>query len=127
MASTAGPWREAFMIADALKQLANQTLKPFDLVLTRYSHLQHLVESNSKATGDLNFLLKLPEEYTSLLLRHLRKSRSQLRQDLFVLSELCFKTNGFFVEFGATNGVDLNNTHLLETTFQWSGVLAEPA
>ena len=115
------------MIVDALKQLANQTLKPFDLVLTRYSHLQHLAESNSKATGDLNFLLKLPEEHTSLLLRHLGKSKSQLRQDLFVLSELGLKTNGFFVEFGATNGVDLSNTHLLETTFQWSGILAEPA
>jgi FkbM family methyltransferase len=54
-------------------------------------------------------------------------SRSQLRQDLFVLHELDFKHGGFFVEFGATNGVDLSNTFILEKKFGWSGILAEPA
>ena len=44
-----------------------------------------------------------------------------------VLSELGFKRNGFFVEFGATNGIDLSNTYLLEKDFSWNGVLAEPA
>ena len=59
--------------------------------------------------------------------KNLRFSKSQLRQDLFVLSELRFKENGFFVEFGATNGVDFSNTHILETKFNWNGLLAEPA
>ena len=57
----------------------------------------------------------------------LQHSKSQLRQDIFVLSELSFKRNGFFVEFGATNGVDLSNTYLLESKFDWNGILAEPA
>ena len=69
---------------------------------------------------DVNFLLRLNESL-------LRNSRSQLRQDLFVLSELNYKRNGYFVEFGATNGVDLSNTHLLETQYDWTGILAEPA
>jgi FkbM family methyltransferase len=57
----------------------------------------------------------------------IKKSKSQLRQDLFVLLETDFKENGFFVEFGATNGVDLSNTHILEKEFHWNGILAEPA
>ena len=54
-------------------------------------------------------------------------SRSQIRQDLFVLAALNFRRRGFFVEFGATDGVSLSNTHMLEQVFGWSGILAEPA
>ena len=54
-------------------------------------------------------------------------SKAQLQQDLFVLCETSFKREGFFVEFGATNGVDLSNTWLLENKFSWRGILAEPA
>ena len=50
-----------------------------------------------------------------------------MRQDLFVLYLENFKRKGFFVEFGATNGIDLSNTYLLETEFGWDGILAEPA
>jgi FkbM family methyltransferase len=57
----------------------------------------------------------------------LSKSKSQLKQDLFILSETKYKREGYFVEFGATNGIDLSNTYLLETEFSWKGILAEPA
>lgn len=54
-------------------------------------------------------------------------SCGQLQQDVFALLELGLKKGGYFVEFGATNGVDLSNTHLLEMEFDWIGILAEPA
>ena len=54
-------------------------------------------------------------------------SQSQLKQDIFVLFETEFKRNGYFVEFGATNGISLSNTYLLEKHFDWTGILAEPA
>lgn len=59
--------------------------------------------------------------------RYLKYSRSQLAQDLFVALELNFKTNGFFVEFGASDGITLNNSVMLETRLKWNGILAEPA
>jgi FkbM family methyltransferase len=55
------------------------------------------------------------------------KSKSQIGQDFFVLSELDFKNSGYFVGFGATNGLDLSNTYMLEKEFNWTGILAEPA
>lgn len=55
------------------------------------------------------------------------KSKAQLHQDIFVLAELNFKRDGFFVEFGATNGMDLSNTYVLEKEMGWTGILAEPA
>lgn len=55
------------------------------------------------------------------------KSKAQLKQDMFVLDELDYKRDGYFVEFGATNGVDLSNTYLLEKELGWTGILAEPA
>jgi FkbM family methyltransferase len=58
---------------------------------------------------------------------HIRSSHSQILQDLFVLHEVKSKRNGFFVEFGAGDGIFLSNTYMLETHHGWAGILAEPA
>ena len=56
----------------------------------------------------------------------LPQSKSQIVQDLWVIFELSGKRDGYFVEFGATNGLVNSNTWLLETGYGWSGILAEP-
>ena len=81
---------------------------------------QLLFKRSGKSFFDANLLLALNETL-------LETSKSQLRQDLFVLAELGHKENGYFVEFGATDGVTLSNTYLLEKSFQWKGILVEPA
>lgn len=55
-----------------------------------------------------------------------RLSTSQLGQDIWVIQKAEFKRGGFFVEFGATDGVLLSNTYMLEAHFAWEGLLAEP-
>lgn len=109
-----------------LRDLSEASLKKLGIAVTRYGTLQQLRE-NAAALQDLGLLKSLPPELAPQLLQCLPNSKSQYRQDLFVLSQLNFKRNGYFVEFGATNGVALSNTHLLEKEFSWTGILAEPA
>ena len=53
-------------------------------------------------------------------------SYSQLGQDKKVLEFYEHKTNGYFVEVGASNGIDLSNTYLLESKYGWKGICCEP-
>jgi len=54
------------------------------------------------------------------------KSYSQLNQDIKVLQHYNNKKNGYFVEIGASNGIELSNTYLLETEYNWKGICVEP-
>jgi len=58
---------------------------------------------------------------------NLNVSRSQLFQDILVVLLMGGKPNGYFVEFGAGDGITLSNTYLLEKRLRWNGILAEPA
>ena len=42
------------------------------------------------------------------------------------MHQLNYKGNGYFVEFGAYDGIDHSNTLLLESEFNWTGLLVEP-
>ncbi|NBW34645.1 MAG: hypothetical protein EBR30_06410 [Cytophagia bacterium] len=49
-------------------------------------------------------------------------SYSQAFQDIFVLSVLEEKREGTYLELGCSYPVEINNTYLLETEFDWTGV-----
>ncbi len=70
---------------------------------------------------------QLPQEKRELIAPFLPYSKAQLAQDLFALAFTESISPKFFVEFGATDGVSLSNTWLLEKKLGWNGILAEPA
>lgn len=109
-----------------LKLAIGDFLAKFNLAVIRRSSLDVLL-ANVDSSDDIQFLKSVEPRWAGRCLECLDNSKSQLRQDLFVLSEFGFKKEGYFVEFGATNGVQLSNTHLLEKHFEWRGLLAEPA
>ena len=84
-------------------------------------------------TKNLNQLIEIEENVKDLVyfcgknkVLNIKNIKRQINQDIFVLYTLNWKRNGFFVEFGATNGIDLSNTYLLEKDFGWKGILSEP-
>ncbi len=107
------------------------TLRRFGVDLVRY---RPAAEADRWAVvfAALRELRNLPpgedeSEFLGYCAKNLHRSSAQFMQDLFVLYQLKQKRNGFFVEFGATDGVTLSNTYLLEADYQWAGILAEPA
>ncbi len=109
-----------------MKKVINSLLGVFGVRLIRTSSLNDLLNKDD-GCPDLEFIKAMKPENRSRCIDNLEHSTAQLRQDLFVLNELDFKTDGFFVEFGATDGIELSNSLLLESRFGWSGILAEPA
>jgi len=53
-------------------------------------------------------------------------SDSQLKQDLWVLKQTSNKKDGYFVEAGASDGIILSNTYMLEKEYNWQGICCEP-
>ena len=51
---------------------------------------------------------------------------SQLKQDEDVLKYYNNKSNGYFVDIGANDGITLSNTYLLEKDYNWNGICIEP-
>lgn len=111
-----------------LKKQLQQTLGKFGYSLNRKSTIEKIntdILRISSEAAKFNAMRALSSDKE--MLRLLESSKSQLNQDIFVLVNSKFKSDGFFVEFGATDGVTLSNSWLLENDYGWKGILAEPA
>jgi hypothetical protein len=49
----------------------------------------------------------------------------QALQDKFVINILQEKQNGFFIELGSNDPYEINNTYILEKTYNWKGIMVE--
>ncbi|MEO0343085.1 MAG: FkbM family methyltransferase [Pseudomonadota bacterium] len=133
-----------------LRSLASKMMRPFGFKIIETERLEALQSEIKLLEGEIaskndpqsairearlrrveqrkvDFIFGISPEFGTEILTYFPNSYAQLYQDLFVLSETGFKKDGYFVEFGATNGISLSNTYLLEGEFGWSGILAEPA
>lgn len=54
------------------------------------------------------------------------KFNSQIGQDRWVLSVIGEKTDGFFIELGACDGLYYSNTLYFEEKYGWNGICIEP-
>lgn len=100
-----------YISRDHGKKIKNKLISLYD----NYTKIRYI----KNATKDIN---KKIDNNTLF-----KNSKSQLNQDIFVLKSLNFKKNGFFVEIGAADGINLSNTYLLEKQFNWNGILCEPS
>jgi FkbM family methyltransferase len=90
--------------------------------------IAHRVLYLAKEKPEWSSVLRDPEmQFLGQLLKSAHVSNSQIFQDIWVLFETEEKRRGFFVEFGATNGKHISNSYLLERSYGWDGILAEPA
>jgi FkbM family methyltransferase len=83
--------------------------------------------SSLPASPKLHFLAAIKPSHKKMVIESIQKSNSQLFQDVFVSNELKFLENGFYVEFGALDGLRDSNTLFLERNFNWHGILVEPS
>ena len=107
-----------------LGRLANKVLSIFNLRLLQLSKYEEIYfQSRFYWNDPFLDLLKHPDKLRELVPR----SKAQVRQDLFVISELNFKRDGFFIEIGAQDGISGSNSYMLEKIFNWGGIIVEPS
>lgn len=79
---------------------------------------------------DQNVLVEDNKGFLKKFINHFEKKKnisSQLYQDMFASFIVGNKFDKTFLEFGATNGIDLSNTYMLENLEKWWGALSEPS
>jgi FkbM family methyltransferase len=114
-----------------MTRLINKLASIFGAVVMRISTMQRLrrIESESRGYRIYRTLLPLfPNLNRQIIMELLEHSKSQNYQELmaYLVAGKNTGETGFYVEFGATDGLSLSNSFMLETSLSWNGILAEP-
>ena len=84
--------------------------------------LQQAFDQNVLAEENKDLLKRFIKSFDSL-----KNIKSQLYQDVFASFIIGNKFEKTFLEFGATDGLELSNSYMLENSDSWKGVLSEPS
>lgn len=112
-----------------VKEKMRVLLAKGNIALTKRSTFDRLVQSEQdlhKYDAFLSFVNSLNNEYVKKALELLPSSKGEIFQDVFAALCINPEERGFFVEFGAADGISGSNTWLLEKKLGWDGILAEP-
>ena len=112
------------------KNLINSVLGYFGFIVISKKFYKTSIKNSNLACQLKAIPIIKNEENIKKFIKYIDKSKSQKKRvamDLIVLQFLDFKKNGFFIEYGAGNGILNSNTYLMEKEFNWKGILSEPA
>lgn len=112
------------------KNQVQRVLGHFGIVATRPSTFDRLIQSERelrRLRECWEFLANVHARYVHRAIQLLPHANGENFQDLFAALVLDGRERGFFVEFGATDGVTGSNSLLFEKHAGWNGIVAEPA
>lgn len=100
----------------SIKSFANKNNLNHPNILEQAFHQGALVDENQNLLSNFIYSIKNKNEI-----------KSQLYQDVFASFVVGDKFDKTFFEFGATNGISLSNSYMLENLLNWKGALSEPS
>lgn len=112
-----------------MKERARTLLARGNIAVTRKTTFDRLVQKEQELLryqAFLSFASHLDGSHVKRALELLPRTKAEIFQDIFAVLCCGREGPGFFVEFGATDGVSGSNTWLLEKELGWNGILAEP-
>ena len=109
-----------------LRKTSSLLRKNFNVAINRADKIDHL-RRVWRSAHKYELLSNLDLNYADVYLEHQKNAKSQLFQEMAVLSNSNAKKGGWFVEIGGCDGIQFSNTWLLEKSFEWQGVIVEPA